>query len=138
MSWSADLIAVRSFVVDAIHSVWPDMTVAVDAPEKDFGSSVARVVTRELEFHSDSVLVDRLEVLFEIRVWRDVENGVVSEALLADAEQLRAALLAELNPAEVGELPLVRKVWIEQGTLGEEEFEMRMEFSCDICAERGA
>lgn len=137
MSWSDDLVAVRGFVVDAMQAVWPAIPVALDALEGDLGVPIARVVTRELEFHSDSVLVDRLVCLFEIRVRRLVESGVVSEALLGDAAAMRVALLADLNPAGVAELPMVRKVWIEQESVGDEEFELRMEFSCEICAERG-
>ncbi|MFM9872722.1 MAG: hypothetical protein ACKVQS_04560 [Fimbriimonadaceae bacterium] len=137
MSWSEDLVAVRGSVVEAIQLVWPGITVAVDAPDKDFGIPFARVVTQELEFHSDSVSIDRLEVLFEIRIRRAVASGIVSEALLENAADLRVALLADLNPAGVAELPMVKKVWIEKGSQGDEEFELRMEFSCDICAERG-
>lgn len=138
MAWGSDLVAVRGWIVDAIHAVWPGITVAVDAPDKDFGVPFARVVTRELEFYSDTVLVDRLEGTFEIRVRRAVASGVVADALLADAEGLRKELLADLNPAGVAELPMVKRVWIEQGSPCDEEFEMRMEFSCQICAERGA
>lgn len=137
MSWSADLVAVRGFVVDAVHVVWPGIVVAVDTPEGDFGVPFARVVTKDLEFEPDSVLVDRLKVVFEILVRRSVASGVVSEALLADATALRSELLASVNPAGVAELPMVRRVWIEQGSAGDGEFDLKMEFLCELCAERG-
>lgn len=137
MSWSADLVEVRGFVVDAIQVVWPGIVVAVDAPESDYGVPFARVVTKELEFEPDSVLVDRLKIGFEITVRRSVVSGVVSEALLADAMALRSELLASLNPAGVAELPMVRRVWIEQRSVGDGEFELKMEFGCELCAVRG-
>lgn len=137
MSWSADLVDVRGFVVDAIQVVWPGIVVAVDAPECDHGLPFARVVTKELEFEPDSVLVDRLKVGFEIMVRRSVVSGVVSEALLADAMALRSELLASVNLAGLAELPMVRRVWIEQGSVGDGEFELKMEFGCELCAERG-
>lgn len=136
MAWSADLIAVRSWIVGAILEVWPEITVAVDAPERDIGLPVSRVVMRELEFHTDTVLLDRLEVLFEIRVRRAVGSGIVSDTLLSDAEGLREELLADLNPGGVAELPMVRRIWVEQSSPGDEEYEIRMEFSCVISAER--
>ncbi len=137
MSWSADLVAVRGYVVDAIQLVWPGIVVAVDAPESDFGVPFARVVTQDLEFEPDSVMVDRLKAGFEILVRRSVALGVVSEALLVDAEALRNELLAAVSPAGVAELPMVRRVWIEQRSAGDGEFDLKMEFLCELCAERG-
>lgn len=137
MSWSSDFLTVREFVMDSVQTVWPGILVAVDAPEKDFGVPLARVRSKELQFESDSILVDRLVICFEILVRRRVESGVVSEALLLDAEALRTELLADVNPAGVGELPMVTGIWLDQGSSGDEEFELRMEFMCEICAERG-
>lgn len=137
MSWGSDVIAVRDWLVEAVHTVWPGMLVATEKTERDFGVPFARVVTKLLEFHSETVEVDRLQVHFEIRVRREVTAGIVGDQLIADAENLRSELLRSANPAGVADSPLVTGVQIEQETPGDEEFDLLVNFSCWMNAARG-
>lgn len=137
MSWGSDVIAVRDWLVESIHTVWPGMLVATEKPERDFGVPFARVSTKHLEFHSETVEYDRLQVQFAIRVRREVTAGIVGNQLIADAENLRLELLSSANPAGVADSPLVTGVQIEQDTPGDEEFDLLVNFSCWMSAARG-
>ncbi|QYK54415.1 MAG: hypothetical protein KF824_05830 [Fimbriimonadaceae bacterium] len=137
MSWGSDVIAVRDWLVEAINEVWPGMLVATEKPERDFGVPFARVVTKYLEFHSETVKFDRLQTHFEIRVRREVTAGIVGNQLIADAESLRSELLGSANPAGVADSPLVTSVQIEQETPGDHEFDLLVNFSCWMSAARG-
>jgi len=136
MSWGSDVIAVRDWLVESIHDVWPGILVATEQPDKDFGVPFARVVTKALDFHSETLESDRLQVQFELRIRRQVTAGIVGDQLIADAENLRLALLATANPAGVADSPMVDRVDIEQGTPGDGEYELLVAFSCNVCAER--
>lgn len=137
MSWGSDVIAVRDWLVESIHDVWPGILVATEQPDKDFGVPFARVVTKALDFHSETLESDRLQVQFELRIRRQVTAGIVGDQLIADAENLRSALLATANPAGVADSPMVDRVDIEQASPGDGEYELLVVFSCNVCAERG-
>jgi len=137
VSWGSDVIAVRDWLVEAIHTVWPGMLVATEKPERDFGVPFARVITKQLDFHSETVETDRLQVQFDIRICRDITSGIVGNQLISDAENLRSELLSTANPAGAADSPLVTQVQIEQDSPGDQEFDLLVSFSCWICAARG-
>ncbi|MBS1711403.1 MAG: hypothetical protein JSS71_06735 [Armatimonadetes bacterium] len=137
MAWNTDLLAIRDWIGSVVLTLDPGMRVAFDQPDAEFGAPFARVETRDATFHSDSVLTDRLELTFAISIRIEVSEGNVSEALLAKAVALRAALLAQANPAGVGESPLVRRIQVGQAHKGGTQHDLTVEFSCLLTAGRG-
>lgn len=137
MAWDTGLLAIRDWIGSVVLTLDPGMKVAFDQPDADFGAPFARVETKEATFHSDSVLSDRLELIFAIAVRFEIGEGNVSAALLAKAAALRAALLAQANPAGVGESPLVRRVQVGQAQKGGPQHDLILEFSCMLTAGRG-
>lgn len=129
-------MAVRDWLVAHCLAVWPGSQVAVDRPDGGLLLPSVRIVTKELEFESETVLVDRLEATFLIRARRAVATGIPSEALLADAQALRLQLLSSVNPAGVAQNPHVKSVQLGQRSPADGEFEVEVEFFCEICAER--
>lgn len=137
MSWGGDVIAVRDWLVESIHAVWPGILVTTEKPERDYGVPFARVITKRLEFHSETVESDRLQVQFDIRIRLEVTTGIIGDQLIANAESLRSELLGSANPAGVADSPLVTQVLIEQDSPGDQEYDLLVTIICWICAARG-
>lgn len=137
MAWHTDLLAIRDWIGSVVLALDPNMKVAFDQPDAEFGAPFARIEIKDATFHSDSVLTDRLELLFAISIRMEIAEGNVSAALLAKANALRAALLAQANPAGVGESPLVKRIQVGQAQKGGTQHDLTVDFSCGLTAGRG-
>lgn len=135
MAFDTDAKAIRDYVAGVVNSVWTDVEFSVEDPEKAYTGACAQISLRSIEFSEQTVGGDQAMLEFSIYSRRPIST-LSSDAKIEKAHALRVGLLASVNPASVGYMPMVSRADFAQDDTVDGYWELGMTYRVMLSAAR--